>query len=130
MSILIQTLAAANTPATNASLQMLDFADMFQLVIFVYLLYCAVFNKGAVYKNENVEASKLPEYKKVVRIFCFVIAPIGLLSVAFPRLGWGSVGDILGTVFLVLDVIAVVALGVYSYRSTKQYAAKQKAKKK
>lgn len=104
-----------------------DFIDLFTVAISAYLLYCGVFNRGQLYKDDSIHESKKAEYHKFMRIFALVFAPLGILSVVFQRVEGFAV---LGWVLYGLCLIMVIALIVYCYRVTDQYIKKRLAKQK
>ena len=104
-----------------------DFIDLFTVAICVYLLYCGVFNRGQLYKDDSIHESKKAGYNKVLRIFALLFAPVGMLSVVFQRLGGFAVlGWVLYGLCLALNVVMIV----FCYRMTDQHVKKQLAKQK
>ena len=53
-----------------------SFLDLFQLLIGIYLGYCALFNKGKIYENANVKEGKEKEYRKIMRVMLLILSPI------------------------------------------------------
>ncbi len=99
------------------------FFGMFQLLLGVYLIYGAITGKGQLYTAQNIKKGMEEKYKKTMRIFSWVLAPL-LLTQGVVDLMQGS-GEAyqpaLYTVSIVLWVIVmigVIAMAVCTYRLT------------
>lgn len=107
------------------------FIDMITLVIFGYLTFCGISNKGKIFENENVHPSKAEEYAQNARKFSLIMGPIGILSVALMWIpNGGQIWKTLGFVCYGLALIGVILFVVYTYRVGKEYVKKHADKKK
>ncbi|MDR1620647.1 MAG: hypothetical protein LBS18_08320 [Clostridiales bacterium] len=104
--------------------------DLFELIIGAYLLYGAVTGKGKIFQNENVKKGMEAQYKKRMRLFCWILGPLmvgcGLLSRLNPgaqnaamlsasRILWG------------LSCVLIIILFVISISMTDRAKAKARA---
>ncbi|MEL7609758.1 MAG: hypothetical protein AAGU74_09660 [Bacillota bacterium] len=90
-----------------------SFLDLFQLLIGIYLGYCALFNKGKIYENANVKEGKEKEYRKVMRVMLLILSPI---IIAVGVLGLSGFNKTYGyTLSTVLWVLSLVCFGVLMF---------------
>jgi len=91
---------------------MVSFMSYFQLGLGLYLLYCGISGKGAIYDDKNIKKDQRPKYRKYMRIFSFVISVLMLAGAAvdFAIFSQDSPGPALNTARTVLWVASMVVL--------------------
>jgi Flp pilus assembly protein TadB len=94
----------------------IQFMDLFQGAIGVYLLFCVITGKGSIYKNDHVKAGMEVKYRKAIRIFCIAV---GILSVVDAVLDYFNVQPF-ATLLFGASAILVVALFVVIARLTER----------
>lgn len=68
---------------------------VFMLAAGLYLLVAAIRGKGSVYENDNIRAGHEEKYRKTVRISCFVVSPLLILSFVAALIAYSISTDII-----------------------------------
>lgn len=94
---------------------------VFEIGVGVYLLYGAFTGKGQMYQTDNIKKDKVDEYKKAVRLMCFILGPMLAALGAVDTINAqnpSSILRIISIVLMVLTFIGVAVLFVIAFRMT------------
>lgn len=95
---------------------------MFELVIAVYLLYCAIKGEGKLYENDYLKCSR-EEYVKGMRRFAVVTGGLMLISSGLELLKVVDPMSPIGIILWALTFGCIIAMMIYSVKKTDREAA-------
>lgn len=98
----------------ESSTQMFDYM---QILIGVYLLYAGITEKGAAYKDDTIHKTKRADFKKYMRLFCFIGGPLSIISGA---LGIYKISPLNDIAYILLGY-SVALIAIATYRMTDKY---------
>lgn len=102
---------------------MVSFMSYFQLGLGLYLLYCGISGKGAIYDDKNIKKDQRPKYRKYMRIFSLVISVLMLAGavvdfVAFSQESPDPAWNTARTVLWATSMVVLIGIIVISVRMT------------
>jgi len=101
-----------------------DTFAIFQLLIGVYLIYCAITGRGKLYENEYLKCSR-EQYVKTMRILAAITGVILTGSTALELAGVVPPASTVGWILWALGFLPILGMAVYSSRMTDREAARQ-----
>lgn len=100
--------------------------SLLQLIIGVYLLYCAAMGKGKIFENDYIKVPRA-EYVKKLRILSAISGTILTVTSALEYFGVLVPGTTLGWISWAIGLASIIPMMVYSSKSTDREAAKAAA---
>ena len=97
--------------------------SLLQLIIGVYLLYCAAMGKGKIFENDYIKVPRA-EYVKKLRILSAISGAILTATSALEYFGVLVPGTTLGWISWAIGLASIIPMMVYSSKSTDREAAK------
>lgn len=97
--------------------------SLLQLIIGVYLLYCAAMGKGKIFENDYIKVPRA-EYVKKLRILSAISGTILTVTSALEYFGVLVPGTTLGWISWAIGLASIIPMMVYSSKSTDREAAK------
>lgn len=105
---------------------------IFEVGLGVYILYGAIMKSGQMFKNENIKKGMEEQYRKLIRLFSFILGPLmiatGVVDYLNTRSGNAS-WNIPLIVLWGLTFIGMVFLFVFALRMTDRSKKSQSAGK-
>ena len=99
--------------------------SLLQLIIGVYLLYCAAMGKGKIFENDYIKVPRA-EYVKKLRVLSAISGAILTATSALEYFGVLVPGTTLGWISWAIGLASIIPMMVYSSKSTDREAAKAK----
>lgn len=97
--------------------------SLLQLIIGVYLLYCAAMGKGKIFENDYIKVPRA-EYVKKLRVLSAISGAILTATSALEYFGVLVPGTTLGWISWAVGLASIIPMMVYSSKSTDREAAK------
>ena len=97
--------------------------SLLQLIIGVYLLYCAAMGKGKIFENDYIKVPRA-EYVKKLRVLSAISGVILTVTSALEYFGVLVPGTTLGWISWAIGLASIIPMMVYSSKSTDREAAK------
>ena len=97
--------------------------SLLQLIIGVYLLYCAAMGKGKIFENDYIKVPRA-EYVKKLRVLSAISGTILTVTSALEYFGVLVPGTTLGWISWAIGLASIIPMMVYSSNRTDREAAK------
>ena len=105
----------------------MEFFNIFEIGIGVYLLYAAVTGRGKYYENEYCKVPR-EQYVKVMRIFALVVGILIMIAPVLQLAGLMSEGSIWAWVLWGINMVGIAGMLVANVKMTDRERAKQGVK--
>ena len=97
--------------------------SLLQLILGVYLLYCAAMGKGKIFENDYIKVPRA-EYVKKLRILSAISGGVLTVSSALEYFGVIVPGTTLGWISWAIGLASIIPMMVYSSKATDRDAAR------
>ena len=101
----------------------MEFFNLFEICIGIYLLYCGISGKGKYYENQYCKVSQ-EQYVKIMRVFALVVGVLILVSPVLQLLNVIEASSWIAWALWLVNMIGIVGMLVAYVRMTDRAKAK------